>query len=105
MAKKIPASKAVVLPPQPERAYDEWVYESVSLQGTGVNNDLIRAEVRWRKARTLPGDGMELGPPDAVALLQEGNVQALAVQYPKLRAALDSMKEAVEEIARDRGLL
>lgn len=102
---KIPATNPTVVPAAAQRVYDQWKVSIVAFEGTGVGTDTTRGSITFRKARTLADGGEELGPPDDIAILNEGNLQALAAQYPKVRAALDAVAEAAIEVAMDRGLL
>lgn len=105
MARTIPATRPNVIPARAEAVYDQWVKAGLEITGSGVGTDIARGTALFRRARTLPGGGVELGPEDDVATLRLENLLALAAQYPEVAAALEAVDAALVTVAQDRGIL
>lgn len=105
MPAAIPATNPTVLPAIPERVYPLWLIAEVLFTGTGLPDDPVQGQVRFRQYRELPEGGIELAPSGTEAILTEPDIAALAATDPAVANALGIFRAAVVARAHQKGLL
>jgi hypothetical protein len=100
----IPVSKAEVIPAIPERTYDRWAIENITIEGDGIVKP-VRVFVRFVLCRVLPNGIWERHPENKMSQMEIPDLYAFLQTRESLPPVMAALTKEIVSIASEQGLL